>query len=369
MLRSDGQGDRWPEKLKLPLRAAMLVMLLALLGCGGGSSGSSTSSTTEDNLVPTITSISPSSASAGGASFTLTVVGTGFISDSAVRWNGSARTSSYVSSKRLTATIKASDITAAGTASITVYNPSPGGGTSNAVSFTISTVTAVKILTTVLPPTGGNKSYYFILSASGGASPYTWSISSGSLPSGLTLDSNTGLISGTVSTSAVGTNSQFTVQIQDSLTSPQTATQALSINVLASLPRNDNPSACGGTDTATPISNGRLRASISPFGDIDMYSFHGTADSTVTIQTYADRLDLFKDNARDSYLDSLMEVLNESCSQLAVADDSIISGAYTYDSLIQRTLSYTGTYYIRVRELRGDGRPDLIYELSLSGAD
>ena len=33
------------------------------------------------------------------------------------------------------------------------------------------------------------------------------------------------------------------------------------------------------------------------------------------------------------------------------------------------SLPYTGTYFIRVRDFRGDGRPDLIYELSLSGAD
>ena len=30
---------------------------------------------------------------------------------------------------------------------------------------------------------------------------------------------------------------------------------------------------------------------------------------------------------------------------------------------------YDGTYYIRVSDLRGDGRPDFIYDLSLSGAD
>jgi hypothetical protein len=288
-----------------------------------------------------------------------------------MRWKGTAKTTTYISSQQLTATIDVSDIATAGTASITVYNPSPGGGTSNAVSLSIITVSAVKILTTVLPPTGALKSYYFILSTSGGASPFTWSLSSGSLPSGLILDSSTGLISGTVSASAVGSPSQFTVQVEDSLNKPQTATQALTINVLASLPRNDNPPACGGTDTATAISTGRLRASISPFGDIDVYSFQGTAGNTVTIQTYSAQLDLFSDSARHFYLDSLLELLDESCSPIAINDDSTVSGSTTttQDSYLQETLTYTGSYYVRVRDLRGDGRPDLIYELSLSGAD
>jgi hypothetical protein len=76
----------------------------------------------------------PLSALPGGAGFTLTVNGTGFFSNSVVKWNGLARTTNFVSSTRLTATIPASDIATAGTAWVTVVNPTPGGGTSN-VSF------------------------------------------------------------------------------------------------------------------------------------------------------------------------------------------------------------------------------------------
>ena len=229
----------------------------------------------------------------------------------------------------------------------------------------------VKLLTTALPPTGGNKSYYFIPAATGGAPPYTWSIPSGSLPSGLALDPTTGLLSGTVSPSAVGASSPFTLQVEDSLATPQKGTQSLSISVLASLPRNDDPPPCGSaSDTATPISNGRLRASISPFGDVDVYSFHGTAGSEVTLETFAERLDLFGDGLRHSFLDSFLELLDGGCNQIAFDDDIIANGVHTtQDSLIDFTLPANGTYYIRVRDLRGDGRPDLIYELSLSGAD
>lgn len=90
------------------------------------------------NPAPTTTSLSPTSATAGGSGFTLTVNGTNFISSSVVRWNGSDRTTTFVSATQVTATIPASDIATAGTATVTVFNPAPGGGLSNGQTFTIN---------------------------------------------------------------------------------------------------------------------------------------------------------------------------------------------------------------------------------------
>jgi len=84
---------------------------------------------------PTITSLNPSSAAVGGPAFTLTVNGADFVSGSVVRWNGSNRATTYVNTTRLTASITAADIATAGSASVTVFNPAPGGGTSNAAAF------------------------------------------------------------------------------------------------------------------------------------------------------------------------------------------------------------------------------------------
>ena len=89
------------------------------------------------NPVPTITGLNPSSATPGGPAFTLTVNGTGFVNGSVVHWNGSNRTTTYVSSTQLTAAITMADIATAGTANVTVFNPAPGGGASNAVSFAV----------------------------------------------------------------------------------------------------------------------------------------------------------------------------------------------------------------------------------------
>ena len=58
-----------------------------------------------------------------------------------MQWNGAARTTTFVNSTQLTAAIPASDIAVAGSAQVTVVNPAPGGGTSNALTFTINTAT------------------------------------------------------------------------------------------------------------------------------------------------------------------------------------------------------------------------------------
>jgi hypothetical protein len=86
---------------------------------------------------PTITSLNPSKAFAGGSAFTLTVNGTDFVSGSVVRWNESDRTTTYVNDTKLTASIPAIDIATAGSASVTVFNPQ-GGSTSNPVTFPIN---------------------------------------------------------------------------------------------------------------------------------------------------------------------------------------------------------------------------------------
>ena len=79
---------------------------------------------------------------------------------------------------------------------------------------------------------GGVKgaAFNYQLNATGGVPPYTWSLASGSLPPGLTLEPGTGLVSG--SPASAGSYS-MTVQATDSLS--RTAQKALTINVIAPL--------------------------------------------------------------------------------------------------------------------------------------
>jgi probable HAF family extracellular repeat protein len=92
------------------------------------------------NPVPFIRqALVPGTTAPGGTGFTLTVGGTGFVQGAEVNWNGSPRQTSFQNGGRLTATISASDVAAAGTALVTVENPGPGGGTSNPQFLQITT--------------------------------------------------------------------------------------------------------------------------------------------------------------------------------------------------------------------------------------
>jgi hypothetical protein len=88
---------------------------------------------------PAITLLSPGSAIAGSVGFTLTVNGSNFDPAAQVLFNGIARTTTFVSSTQLQASINASDIAAAGTAIIAVANPANTGGTSGGSTFFVGT--------------------------------------------------------------------------------------------------------------------------------------------------------------------------------------------------------------------------------------
>jgi uncharacterized protein (TIGR03437 family) len=120
---------------------------------GGGSSNAlGFSIGSPPNPVPTLASLSPANASAGGAGFTLTVNGSNFVNGATVLWNGANRTTTFVSAAQLTALIAAADIASAGSASLSVINPAPGGGTSNALTFTINPLpVAVPVLSSIFP--------------------------------------------------------------------------------------------------------------------------------------------------------------------------------------------------------------------------
>ena len=88
-------------------------------------------------------------------------------------------------------------------------------------------VNATLSLTFTAPPAGQvGVAYSDTLTAAGGATPYTWSVSAGTLPAGLTLTASTGVLAGTPTTA--GTFS-FTVKVTDA--SSQTATKATSITI------------------------------------------------------------------------------------------------------------------------------------------
>lgn len=106
------------------------------------------------NPLPVLTSISPNSAVAGSYPVTLELTGSGFVAASQVRWNDVPLASvTFDSSTSLKAVIPAANLAAPGTASVTVVNPEPGGGTSAPQTFTI-TAAASKLAFTTQPGNG-----------------------------------------------------------------------------------------------------------------------------------------------------------------------------------------------------------------------
>lgn len=116
-----------------------------------------------DSMNPSLSSLSPGSANAGSSAFTLTVSGTNFYSGSVVKWNGAARTTTYVSGSQLTASISAADVATAGVATITVTNPV--GLTSGSLPFNINN--AVPALASINPSSKVTLSPGFTLSVTG----------------------------------------------------------------------------------------------------------------------------------------------------------------------------------------------------------
>ena len=120
--------------------------------------------------------------------------------------------------------------TATGNFSFTVKatdSNSPAGTVTANLGITVNgTLQTLGVTTTSLAGATVNTAYNALLTANGGVTPYTWSILSGSLPSGLTLNPGTGQISGLPGAAGL---SNLTVKVTDAQS--HTATQALTVTV------------------------------------------------------------------------------------------------------------------------------------------
>jgi uncharacterized repeat protein (TIGR03803 family) len=115
--------------------------------------------------------------------------------------------------------------TTAGTYSFIADVKGSGSYTATA-SLRITVNPVLGVLTTLLPTAAVGTTYSYAATASGGVTPYKWSVSTGALPAGLTLNASTGVISGKPTTAAT---MNFTLKAADSDTN--TATENVSITV------------------------------------------------------------------------------------------------------------------------------------------
>ena len=175
----------------------------------------------------------------------------------------------------------------------------------------------LQISTSKLPTVGVNSPVSLQLAAAGGIGQYTWTQTSGALPSGLNFNAASSTIAG--QTSQTGTF-PLTFQVSDPGPPAQVSAPAtLQLVIGSSLGRNDSPA------TATPISNGTFQASISPFSDpptgvpnpdSDYYQITANPGATVTVNITARRL------VPPSPLDSVLELVDINGTQLQLCGSS-----------------------------------------------
>lgn len=123
--------------------------------------------------------------------------------------------------------------TTSGTSKLTVTvtdSSTPTASTaSKAISIAPTARTPLAISSTALPTATVGQEYQSMLATTGGTQPVTWTVESGTLPAGLTLDSESGAIAG-VPTGA-GTT-KFTVKAVDAAEPAQSTTASLTVNVV-----------------------------------------------------------------------------------------------------------------------------------------
>lgn len=126
---------------------SLLCSSAILASCGGGSSsnngsnsGNSGSSGGGENPTPAISSVSPTSVTAGAQNQTVTITGTNFVTGSYVNWSSGGGQPQNLGGTLVSSTelqISLSAPSTGGVYQLTVTNPAPGGGTSSAINFTV----------------------------------------------------------------------------------------------------------------------------------------------------------------------------------------------------------------------------------------
>ena len=134
-----------------------------------------------------------------------------------------------------------------------LWGCSRGSGSSG---NSVTPPTPLSITSTSLSDGQINTAYNATLAATGGTAPYTWSLTAGTLPAGLSLNASGGVISGMPTATASGT--ALTFKVSDSGSPAQRRRANLSLVIVASLristtslPNGQVGSAYSATLTAT----------------------------------------------------------------------------------------------------------------------
>jgi uncharacterized protein (TIGR03437 family) len=182
---------------------------------GGGNSQSVNFTVTAAlNPQPSITGLSPTSATVSSGLLVLTINGSGFIGSSTVTFNGILHPALLVNSGQLTITLTASDLSATGNCEVVVSNPLPGGGTSTA-TFTITPSTSGNpqpLITSLSPASSGAGGGPLTLDITGSGFIASSSLTFNGTPKTVSF-ANSGLLITTLATSDLSVAGNFAVVV------------------------------------------------------------------------------------------------------------------------------------------------------------
>ena len=206
-------------------RIIAIAAIASLCGCGGSDSSGSPA--------PLPLSISSTSLPNGevGTSYSATLAAAG--GTKPLQWSITSGALPAGLTLAASTGVISGTPTAAGTSSMGVsVKDSSTTPQSSSKSLSITIAAALAISTTSLPQGTVGTAYSATLMASGGTTPYTWSITSGTLPAGLSLAPSTGIISGTPTAAS---SASITVQIKDASAFTKSATLAITVAATAQL--------------------------------------------------------------------------------------------------------------------------------------
>ena len=212
-----------------------LLSVIALNGTATSASGAAVNLEI-DNPVPAITVFVPSSFATGALSTSISVTGTGFVPSTAIQINGTARSTSYVSSSQVNVILTTADLATAGSVSLRAANPAPGGGTSAAASLAVNN--AAPSISSISPSNA----------LAGTTTPTTITIMGSNF-----LPSSTVQVGGAVRAATLISPSQLTFQLT---AADQAATGRLAVTVTTPAPGGGTSSAFNITvaiPTPTPV--------------------------------------------------------------------------------------------------------------------
>ena len=199
------------------------------------------------------------------------------------------------------------------------------------VNLTLTIASATLTITTTSLPSGQiNVAYSSTLASTGGTSPFTWSVTSGTLPTGLTLNASTGAITGTPTVSV--TNTPLTFQVKDSSSPQQTKTVSLTLTI-----------GTGGTITVslTPKRGGvtisqQLPLTATVSNDVGSAGVSWTVSAGGTLSGATTTAASFSAATAGVYTVTATSIANPSVSATATFGVTDLAGVFTYHNNLSR---------------------------------